>query len=99
MVLQKAMKQGRNVHGICSDHKKTSRMCGHVGHGGMPTLSLRSAQAIPPLFLIECGAVVGNVFLLVHFIFYAINSCKSLCPLLVLRRADFILCKPNCTCS
>ena len=36
MVLQKAMKQGRNVHGIplldaCSDHNITSRMCGHVG--------------------------------------------------------------------
>ena len=38
MVLQKAMKkQGRNIHGIiplldaCSDHKITSRMCGHVG--------------------------------------------------------------------
>ena len=36
MVLQKAMKQGRDVHGIplldaCSDHNKTSRMCGHVG--------------------------------------------------------------------
>ena len=32
MVLQKAMKQGRNVHGIplldaCSDHNITSRMC------------------------------------------------------------------------
>ena len=36
MVLQKTMKQGRNVHGIpilnaCSDHNITSRMCGHVG--------------------------------------------------------------------
>ena len=36
MVLQKAMKQGRNIHGIpildaCSDHNITSRMCGHVG--------------------------------------------------------------------
>ena len=37
MVLQQAMKQGRNVHGIpildaCSDHHITSRkMCGHVG--------------------------------------------------------------------
>ena len=35
-MLQKAMKQGRNVHGIplldaCSDHNITSRMCGHVG--------------------------------------------------------------------
>ena len=38
--MQKAMKHGRNVHGIplldaCSDHNITSRMCGHVG--GMPT--------------------------------------------------------------
>ena len=36
MVLQKAMKQGRDVHGIplldaCSDHNITSRMCGHDG--------------------------------------------------------------------
>ena len=36
MVLQKAMKQGRNVCGIplldaCSDHNIISRMCGHVG--------------------------------------------------------------------
>ena len=36
MVLQKAMKQGRNIHGIplldaFSDRNITSRMCGHVG--------------------------------------------------------------------
>ena len=36
MVLQKAMKQGRNIHGVplfhaCSDRIITSLMCGHVG--------------------------------------------------------------------
>ena len=59
MVLQKAMKQGRNVHGIplldaCSDHNITSRMCAWTRWGAcLLRFSLRSAQAAPPLFLIE----------------------------------------------
>ena len=61
MVLQKAMKQGRNVHGIplldaCSDHNITSRMCAWTRWGAcLLRFSLRSAQAAPPLFLIECA--------------------------------------------
>ena len=48
MVLQKAMKQGRDVHGIplldaCSDHNITSRMCGHDGGYAYYLVSLLSA--------------------------------------------------------
>ena len=55
----KSKKQGRNVHGIisllgaCSDHNNYSikDVCPRWG-----ACLLRSAQAAPPLFLIECGA-------------------------------------------
>ena len=54
-MLQNAMKQGRNVHGIiplldaCSDHNITSRMCGHVG-GHAYSVQLKQ---LPHCFLIE----------------------------------------------
>ena len=54
MVLQKAMKQVRNVHGIplldaCSDHNITSRMCGHVG-GHAYSVSPFSSSNSPIVF-------------------------------------------------
>ena len=56
MVLQKAMKQGRNIHGTCitlldscSDHNITSRMCGHVGgHAYFVSLSSVQLKQLPP---------------------------------------------------
>ena len=56
MVLQKAVKQGRNIHGIpildaCFDHNITSRMCGHVGgHAYSVSLSVQLKQLPPIVF-------------------------------------------------
>ena len=54
MVLQKAMKQGRNIHGIplldaCSDRNITTRMCGHVG-GHAYSVSPFSSSNSPIVF-------------------------------------------------
>ena len=72
MVLQKAMKQGRIVHGIplldaCSDHNIRSRMCGHVG-GHAYSVSVSKwlldwhihAVSKSQLF-VECTSGVGTV--------------------------------------
>ena len=75
MVLQKAMKQGRNVHGIplldaCSDHNITSRMCGHVG-GHAYSVSVSKCRRgywtgtfslqISNIIFVECTLGVGTV--------------------------------------
>ena len=74
MVLQKAMKQGRNVHGIplldaCSDHNITSRNC-VATLGGMPTPFLFrsgywtgtfSIQISNEILFVECTSGVGTV--------------------------------------
>ena len=64
-MLQKAMKQGRNIHGIplldaCSDHNITSRMCGHVGgHAYFVSLSVQLKQLPPLCFQLSVELNVG----------------------------------------
>ena len=59
--MQKAMKQGRNVHGILllvaySDHNNNNIKDVWTRWGAcLLRFALRSAQAAPPLFLIECA--------------------------------------------
>ena len=65
MVLQKAMKQGRNIHGIpildaCSDLNITSRMCGHVGgHAYSVPLSVQLKHHPPHCFQLSVELNVG----------------------------------------